>query len=177
MMEKKEIIEKIIEKFHAGDDDDEIKKFLERIDVKSEEWEFLIENAKNKILEFQLKTYPKQNKLAFIFWILLFLMFSIFFLAILPLFQISNAITIVSIFGSICITLSGFNSLLYYKSWKKDFIEKVGKPNLDLGMYFLLSIFPNIAIYAIISWNYINNTEYNLYKFSITLKAIRLLFH
>ncbi|WP_139363515.1 hypothetical protein [Flavobacterium sp. LM5] len=174
-MQNKEIIEAIVDKINAGYDDYGIEKFLKQQEINSDEFITLIEAAKNRILEHQLKTYPKQNKRAFIVWLSLFIMFLVFFCIILPSLNLANAVIPLSILGAVGVSFSGFKSILYYKSWKKDFIERVGKPKFDLQTYFLVSSLPTILFYFIISWNFISGPGYNLYKLGITSKLIKSL--
>lgn len=172
-MENAKIIEVIIDKINDGYDDYEIKKFLERQEINLDKFDRQLEDAKSKILEYKLKTYPKQNKITFIVALSLFLVFFLFFCVILPSLNISNVIIPLSIVGAISISLSGFYSLLYYKSWEKSFIEKVGKPELDLQTYFLISSLPTILFYFMISWNFLEGPGHNLYKLGITIKIIK----
>jgi hypothetical protein len=174
-MKNEKIIEAIVDKINAGYDDYGIEKFLKQQEINSEEFDVLIEVAKNKILEHKLKTYPKQNKLAFIFSLALFVVFFLFFGIILPSLSIANGIIPLSIVGAICISLSGFYALLYYKSWEKGFIERVGKPKLDLQTYFLVSSLPTVLFYFIISWSFISGSGYQLYKLHMTIKFIKSL--
>lgn len=174
-MKNEKIIEVIVDKINAGYDDYDIKKFLERKEINPEEFDMLIDTAKNKILEHQLQTYPKQNKRVFIFSLALFVVFLIFFGIILPSLNIANGIIPLSIVGAISISLSGFYALLYYKSWKRDFIERVGKPKLDLQTYLLVSSLPTVLFYFVISWNFISGPGHNLYKVHMTIKFIKSL--
>jgi hypothetical protein len=174
-METEKIIDAIVAKMNVGNDDYSIEKFLIHQKINSDEFDTLIEAAKNKILDYKLKSYPKQNKRVFIFSIALFVLFIIFFIIILPSLNIAKAIIPLSIVGAIGTSLSGFYALLYYKSWKKHFIESVGKPKLDLQTYILVSSLPTVLFYFIISWSFINGSSYNLYKIDITLKAIKSL--
>lgn len=175
-MKNEKIIEVIIDKINAGYDDYGIEKFLKQQEINSDEFNALIETAENKILEHKLKTYPKQNKKAFIVWLSLFAGLLFFFCIILPSIIFANGIIPLSMVGAIGISFSGFKSILYYKSWKKDFIERVGKPNFDLQTYFLVSSLPTILFYFLISWNFISGPGHNLYKLDITSKLIKSLF-
>jgi hypothetical protein len=179
-MTNKKITEAIIDKINIGYDDYELEKFLEQQEINSSEFETLIENAKSKILEHNLKTYPKQNKSTFIFCLSLFAsLFAslfLFFVIILPLSNISNGIIPISILGSIAISLSGSYALLYYKSWNKDFIERIGKPKFDLQNYILLFSLPTVLIYFMISRSFINGSGYHLYKLNSTIRLINSLF-
>lgn len=175
VVENEKIIEAIVDKINAGYDDYDIERFLKQQEINSDESNVLIEQAKNKILEHKLKTYPKQNKLVFIFSLALFVALLLFFGLILPSLNIASGIIPLSIVGAIGISLSGFYVLLYYKSWKKDFIERVGKPKFDLQTYFLVSSLPTILFYFIISWNFISGPGHNLYKLDITSKLIKSL--
>ncbi|TDE42085.1 hypothetical protein E0I26_14375 [Flavobacterium rhamnosiphilum] len=152
-----------------------IERSLKQKEINPDEFDTLIEVAKDKILEHQLTTYPKQNRRVFILWLSLFVAFLLFFLIILPSLNIANGIIPLSIVGAMGISFSGFKSILYYKSWKKDFIEKVGKPKFDLQTYFLISSLPTILFYFLISWNFISGPGYNLYKLGITSKVIKSL--
>lgn len=159
-MTNEQIIDGIIDRLNDGDEDYDIEKYLERKEIHSSEFPQLIKTAKDKILQHKLKTFPKQNKLRYIVWTTLLLIFILLFFFILPKSNISDGIFPLSIFGAICISLSGFFSFIYYKSWLEDFIVKVGKPKLDIQVYVLMSSLPNIILYFIISWCFssANNT-------------------
>ena len=169
------IIESIIEMINNGYDDYDIKRFLERQEINSNEFDTLIEVAKDKILEHKLKTYPKQNKRAFSVWLSLFVVLFLFCAIILPTLNIAIGLIPLSIVGAIGICFSGFKSILYYKSWEKDFIERVGKPKFDLQTYFLVSSLPTVLFYFIISWNFVSGPGHNLYKLGMTVKFIKSL--
>jgi hypothetical protein len=175
-MNNEKIIESIVDKINAGDDDYEIERFLERQEISSDEFESLIEMAKNKILEVQLKTYPKQNRLSFVIFVVLFILF-ILFCFLLPLLDIGSVMIPLSILVAIGTSLSGFYALLYYKSWKKDFIERKGKPKFDLHSYIMLATLPTVLLCYIISWNYLNGPGYNLYKMKSTFNFLKLFKH
>jgi len=151
------------------------EKFVKQKEINPDQFDDLIEVAKDKISEHQLTAYTQQNKSAFILWLSLFVLFLVFFLFILPLFNIANGIITLSIVGAMGISFCGFKSVLYYKSWVKDLIEKVGKPKFDLQTYFLVSSLPTILFYFLISWNLISGPGHNLYKLDITSKLIKYL--
>lgn len=175
-MNNEKIIQTIVDKINAGYDDYGIEKFLKHLEINPEEFDALIEAANTKILEHKLKTYPKQNKLTFIFSVVSFVVFFILFTVIIPSLNIGDKIIPLSILGAICFSLSGFYALIYYKSWQKSFIEKIGKPKFDFGMYFILCSFPTVIFYFIIYWNFIEGPGHDLYKFSVTRKFIKFLF-
>ncbi|WP_158728539.1 MULTISPECIES: hypothetical protein [unclassified Flavobacterium] len=174
-MKNEKVIEAIVEKINAGYDDYDIERFLKQQEINSDEFDTLIAAAKDKILEHQLKTYPKQNKRAFRVWLSLFVLLFLFCAIILPTLNIANGIIPLSIVGAISICFTGFKSILYYKSWEKDFIERVGKPKFDLQTYFLVSSLPTVLFYFIISWNFISGPGHNLYKLGMTVKFIKSL--
>ncbi|WP_369012557.1 hypothetical protein [Flavobacterium anhuiense] len=175
-MENERIIEVIIDKINNGYDDYEIEKFVGRQEISLDKFDKQIEEAKNKILEYKLKTYPKQNRLAFIISLSLFVVFLISFLIIIPLLNITIGLIPLSILGAFTISLSGFYSILYYKSWEADFIEKIGKPKLNLQTYILVCSLPAVLLFFIISWNSLEGPGHNLYKLSLTSKLFKLLF-
>lgn len=173
-MKNEEIIEVIVIKIKAGYDEYEIERFLKQQEINLDLYNTLIEAANNEILNDKLKSYPKQNKRTFIFCITLFIVLIITFFFILPSLNISNAIIPLSAIGTIGISLSGFYSLLYYKSWTKDFIEKIGKPKFDLQTYILITSLPTVFFYFIIFWNFTSGSGYNLYKLKMIRKIINL---
>lgn len=175
--ENNKIIEEIIEKINDGYDDYDIERFLESHEINSSNFDVLIEMAENKILENKLRTYPRQNKLSFIFCTSLLVLFFVLFIIILPSVNIPAIRIPLSIIGAISISLSGFYTFLYYKSWNKDFIEKVGKPKLNLQTYFIISSLPTVLLYFIISWCSTNGSGYDLYKLGISIRAIKSLIH
>lgn len=175
-MENEKIIEAIIDKITAGYDNYEIERFLKQQEINLDEFDRLIEEAENKILVDKLETYPKQNRLAFNVSLSLLGMFFLLFCFIMPSLNITNGIIPISIVGSICISLSGFYAILYYKSWEKSFIERLGKPKLDLQTYLLVSSLPTVLFYFLISWSFLEGPAHNLYKVDITIKAIKAIF-
>ncbi|HEY6141875.1 MAG TPA: hypothetical protein VIV55_00420 [Flavobacterium sp.] len=174
-MKNEEIIEAIVDKINAGYDDYGIEKFLEHQEINAEEYNALIKAAKNKILEHKLHTYPKQNRDVFIISIALFVFFFLFCL-ILPLLNIGGGMIPLSILAVIGTSLSGYYALLYYKSWKKDFIERMGKPKLDLETYVILFTLPTILFHYIIFGSFLEGTDHNPNNLSITAKFIKSLF-
>lgn len=171
-MNKEKIIEAIVDKINVGYDDYGIEKFLEHQEINPEKFDVLIEAAQNKILEHKLKTYPKQNKLAFILSLVLFVVFFLFFGIILPSLNIVNGIIPLSILGTICVSLSGFYAFMYYKSWGKSFIEKVGKPKFDLAIYFVVSSIPAILFYGIIYGRFLSGSGYTTNQ-QITIRLLK----
>lgn len=177
-MKNEKIIEAIVDKINAGYDDYEIERFLERKQIKPEEFDTLIETAKNKILEYRLQTYPKQNKKTFIVWLSMFVVFLILLFVLLLLLNITNGVVTLLLFmGSVGLSFSGFNTMLYYKSWEKDFIERTGKPKFNLQTYLILATLTTVIFYYIISWNYLSEPGYDLYKMRTTFKLIKLFRH
>lgn len=174
-MKNEKIIEAIVDKINAGYDDYGLEKFLNQQEINSDEFDTLIEAAKNRILEHKLETYPNKNKLVFIVSLSSFIVFLVFFCIILPSLNIVNGLIPHSLLGAIAISFFGFKSILYYKSWENDFIERVGKPKLDLQTYFLVSSLPTILFYFIISWSFINGSGHDLYKLSTTIRFIKSL--
>lgn len=131
--------------------------------------------VENIFLDPTLKPYISKNKLTFAIWLTLFIVFSFFGFIILPSIDVGGAIMVLSVLGAICISFSGFCSILYYKSWEKAFIQKVVKPKLDFSTYFIVGLLPTILFYFMISWNFIDGPGYNLYKAHTTIKFIKSL--
>ena len=176
-MKSEKIIDTIVDKINAGYDNYGIERFLKHQEINPDEFETLIETAKNKILEHQLKTYPKQNKKTFIVWLSMFVVFLILLFILLPLLHISNGVMLLLFMGSVGLSFSGFNTLLYYKSWEKTFIERTGKPKFNLQTYILLASLPTVIFYYIISWNYLSGPGHDLYKMRTTFKLIKFFRH
>lgn len=172
-MKNEKLIETIVDKINAGYDNYGIEKFLEHQEINSDEFDTLIEAAKTKILEYKLETYPKQNKLVFNVSLSSFVLSLIFFCVILPSLNIGNGVIPLSILGAVGVSFSGFYTILYYKSWEKSFIEKVGKPKFDLQIYFLVASLPTVLFYFLIYWNFISGPGHDFYKVYRHLRFIK----
>ncbi|WP_337966054.1 hypothetical protein [uncultured Flavobacterium sp.] len=149
------------------------EKKIERSENNSAESYTVFETTESEFSDIELKTYSRQNKFVFILSLVLFVASFLFFFIILPSLDVARIIIPVSITGSIMISLSGFYCLLYYKSWKKDFIEKVGKPKLNIETFILICSLPTALFYFIISWNFLEGPGHNLYKLGITHSVIK----
>ncbi|PIF29836.1 hypothetical protein CLU81_0220 [Flavobacterium sp. 9] len=155
--------------------DNKSEKSENRQEINSTESDTVFETTESEISDIELKTYSRQNKFVFILSLVLFIASFLFFFIIVPSLDVARVIIFVSIVGSIMISLSGFYCLLYYKSWKKDFIEKVGKPKLNIETFILICSLPTVLFYFIISWNFLEGPGHNLYKLGITLKVLKFL--
>ncbi|TCK56155.1 hypothetical protein C8C83_4167 [Flavobacterium sp. 90] len=155
--------------------DNQVERSENRQEINSTESSTVFETTESEISDIELKTYSKQNKFVFILSLVLFITSFLFFFIIVPSLDVARIIIPVSIVGSIMISLSGFYCLLYYKSWKKDFIEKVGKPKLNIETFVLICSLPTALFYFIISWNFLEGPGHNLYKLGITLKVLKFL--
>lgn len=155
--------------------DNKSERFKNRQEINSAESYTVFETNESEFSDIELKTYSRQNKFVFILSLVLFVAAFLFFFIIVPSLNVARIIIPVSIVGSIMISLSGFYCLLYYKSWKKDFIEKVGKPKLNIETFILICSLPTALFYFIISWNFLEGPGHNLYKLGITHSVIKFL--
>lgn len=155
--------------------ENKIEKSENLQEINSTQIDTLFETTESEISEIEFKTYSRQNKFVFLLSLVLFIAFFLFFFIIVPSLDVAGIIIPLSITGSIMISLSGFYCLLYYKSWKKDFIEKVRKPKLNIETFILICSLPTALFYFIISWNYLEGPGHNLYKLGITLKVLKFL--
>lgn len=150
-MNKDEIVEYIIDRIDAGDDQDQIEDSLKRKEIDPAQFNSLIDEALAKILEHKLKTYPRQHIIRFTVWTILLLVFSVLFFFILPGLGITRNTVIISILGTICLSICLLNVFIYYGSWRKRNIEKYGKPKPPIEAYLFVTFFPGFIFYFIIS--------------------------
>lgn len=150
-MNKDEIVEYIVDSINAGNDQDDIEASLKRREIDPSQFDALIGEALAQILEYKLKTYPRQNLIRFIIWTILFLSFAVVFFFILPGLGISQNIFLISLVGTILLSISLLHVFVYYGSWKKLYIEKFGKPKLPVEGYLIVNLFPGFIFYFIIS--------------------------
>lgn len=146
-----EIVNYIVDRINAGDDQYEIEDSLKRKEIDQSEFDAIIEAAKSKILEYKFKTYPRQHIIRFTVWTILLLFFSVLFFFILPGLGITRNTVILSIVGTICLSICLLNVFIYYGSWRKRNIEKYGKPKPPIEGYVFVSFFPGFIFYFIIS--------------------------
>jgi hypothetical protein len=154
-----EIVNYIVDRINAGDDQYEIEDSLKRKEINPSEFDAIIEAAQGKILDYQLKIYPKQNKLRFAFWMILSAVFFILFFFILPRLNMVRNVTIISIIGSICLSFSLFSSFFHYGTWRKDYIKKAGRPKFPFDIYIIISLIPSLIIYFFISWSFSHTAD------------------
>lgn len=150
-MNKDEIVAYIVDRIDAGDDQRQIESALKRKDIDPEQFESLIDLALDKIATHKLETYPKQHKKKFTIWTILFLFFSAIFFFILPQLGLFRNTVALSILGTVCLSICLLNVIVYYGSWRKEFIEKHGKPKPPIEAYFMIIFFPGCIFYFIIS--------------------------
>lgn len=150
-MNKDEIVQYIIDRINAGDDQNQIEASLKRKEIDPAQFDSLIDQALAGILEYKLKTYPRQHIIRFTVWTILFLSFSVLFFFILPGLGITRNTVIISISGTICLSISLVNVFIYYGSWRKRNIEKYGKPKSPIEGYLMICFFPGFIFYFIIS--------------------------
>lgn len=146
-----EIVNYIVDRINAGDDQYEIEDSLKRKEIAPSEFDGIIEAAQGKILKHKLKTYPRQHIIRFTVWTILLLFFSALFFFILPQLGITRNTVILSILGTICLSISLLNVFIYYGSWREANIKKFGKPKAPIEGYALVSFFPGFIFYFIIS--------------------------
>lgn len=150
-MSNNEIVNYIVDRINAGDDQYEIEDSLKRKEIDPGEFDTIIEAAQGKILEHKLKTYPRQHIIRFTVWTILFLFFSALFFFILPGLGITRSTVIISVLGTICLSISLLNVFIYYGSWREKNIKKFGKPKPPIEGYAIVSFFPGFIFYFIIS--------------------------
>jgi hypothetical protein len=150
-MTNEEIVNYVVDRINAGDDQYEIEDSLKRKEIDPSEFDALIEAAQSKILEHKLKTYPRQHIIRFTIWTILFLSFSVLFFFILPGLGITRNTVLISILGTICLSISLLNVFIYYGSWREANIKKYGKPKPPIEGYVLICLFPGFIFYLIIS--------------------------
>ncbi|MBF4472424.1 hypothetical protein [Flavobacterium sp. HJJ] len=150
-MNKDEIVEYIVDRINANEDQYQIEASLKRKEIDPAQFDSLMDQALARILEHKLKTYPRQNIIRFTIWTILLLFFSALFFFILPGLGITRNTITLSILGTICLSVSLLNVFIYYGSWRKRNIEKYGKPKPPIEGYLVISFFPGFIFYFIIS--------------------------
>lgn len=157
-MEKENIINYIINCLNNGEDEYEIERYLKIKDVNPGEFTGLFDIAKEKILSEKLVTYPKKNKISFAVWTSISIFLFVLFFFILPSLNITRSI-ILSIIGAVCLCFTSFYAMVYYKSWKEDFIRKIGKPKPNLSIFLALAAIPTVVLYFIIDWRFSSKAD------------------
>jgi hypothetical protein len=150
-MKKDEIVEYIVDRINANEDQYQIEASLKRKEIDPAQFDSLIDQALAKISEHKLKIYPRRNIIRFTIWTILLLFFSALFFFILPGLGITRNTITLSILGTICLSVSLLNVFGYYGSWRKTYIEKYGKPKPAVDIYLTLGFLPAIIFYFIIS--------------------------
>lgn len=149
-MTKEEILERVVERVKDNEYDYEIETFLKRKEVNPEDFKSIIENARALVLEERLKVMPKKNLTVFIVLVVLVLATFYLFAFYLPTQNVSRDKTILSIIGTAFFCFFSFLSLVYFNTWKPEFLKIRDKPKIDFTFMALMFV-PAVIVYFIFS--------------------------
>ncbi|WP_298396522.1 hypothetical protein [Flavobacterium sp.] len=149
-MTKEEILERVVERVKDNEYDYEIETFLKRKEVNPEDFKSIIENARALVLEERLKVMPKKNLTVFIVLVVLVLATFYLFAFYLPTQNVSRNKTILSIIGTAFFCFFSFLSLVYFNTWKPEFLKIRDKPKIDFTFMALMFV-PAVIVYFIFS--------------------------
>ena len=149
-MTKDELIELYAELINRGIADSDI--FIDyRGDLNAEEFAVYMKEAEALAFQERLKTFPSIYKRKYYISIACLLASLLLFFVIIPMSNIVEFITFISIVGAFCIVISTFFVLVYRNSWLPSSLEKRRKKGFDYVALIVLSLVPVIIITFILS--------------------------
>lgn len=157
-MKENSLVLKAVQCIKADYNDFEIRNFLMTEGAIGDEVDHILQEALDVIEEEQVEINSKKYKVFFVLFFILFLSSFYCFLFVLPA-KIESASVLYSLLGSILICLFGVLSFVYFGSWSKDELRKIGSINLKFDVLLFLTVFPVLIMYFIINSVFENVAE------------------
>jgi hypothetical protein len=148
-MENEKIIATIVDHLKADYCESEIKDILKDKNISENDFKNLYDKSKEIVNNDNIIKLAKNNKLKFFAYVSITFLTLLIFLFYLPK-QIESPSTFYSIIGSVIICLFAFISIVYYKTWKLEFVKKQETPNINYS-FLVIMILPCAILYFIIS--------------------------
>ena len=121
------------------------------MDLNAEEFAVYMKEAEALAFQERLKTFPSIYKRKYYIRIACLLASLLLFFVIIPMSNIVEFITFISIVGAFCIVISTFFVLVYRNSWLPASLEKRRKKGFDYVALIVLSLVPVTIITFILS--------------------------
>lgn len=112
----------------------------------------IIETAKTEYAVELCKIYTRKNKFSYYLWLSFSVVGFISFLFVLPWLNFTvDRVFICSIVGAVFCCASGFLAWAYRKTWEPEFVQKHGRPKIQLALLFAVCVIPSTIVYFIFS--------------------------
>lgn len=156
-MKHKLLIEEIVKRIKRNEYSYQIKKYLASKGIEEEEKQkALLDEARAIIKADTLKSLPMKNKMIFGTFLTLTVVTFIFFLFVLPNYDIYNYTTFYAIIGVLLFIVFGMMSIVYYKRWTPELmeLELSGKLKPDYGIFLVLGLIPGVIMVFLLLWRF-----------------------
>ncbi|WP_035651789.1 hypothetical protein [Flavobacterium sp. ASV13] len=149
-MKENPLVLKAVQYIKADYNDYEIRNFLLEEGAAEDEVEDILEEASAILKEEQVQINSKKYKVFFVLFVVLFVTSFYYFLFVLPA-KIESASIIYPLLGSILICLFGILSFVYFGTWNKDTLRKIGSVHLKFDVLFFFMMLPVILMCAFLN--------------------------
>ncbi|MCU0321449.1 MAG: hypothetical protein MUE72_03485 [Chitinophagaceae bacterium] len=162
-MSRDEIIATVSMMINNYSSNSEIEDYLRSEKIGDENFTSIIEEAQAHLISEKKILFGKKHKLLFAMWIAFTIAALILFFFILPLWDGTGSIKLLSILGVLLICSFTYFSFVYYKTWEPSFIEQYETPKIIMSSWLFFMIF-GILLYPLLSWRFSNAADSILKK-------------
>ena len=138
MPDKQYYIESVLKKLESGCDELDALMFLQEKGLDADECKEIMEAALTQKRQENLPRLAKKNKLLFTTWISLTILVFIADFFLLPDGALIDYQFILCILGTLALALCCHFSIMYYKSWTTEYLEKRGEVTINFQAFPLL---------------------------------------
>jgi len=170
MKDKQYYIETIVQKFSNGSDELDALLFLRQEGLDEADCKEIMEAALVQKRKEDRPRLAKKNRSLFVFWITLTIVVFSADLFLLPDAALIDYKFILCLLGTAALAVCSHSSILYYKTWTADFLEKRGEVNINFQAFPLLMI-PAVLVFFLMSWRFSSAADRSLAKDMIKTKG------
>lgn len=148
----------------------EIENFLRDNRIPEGEFNGIIDEARSKLVQFAPKVDDKEiesislkHTIFFGCSIIIVIATFVYLYFFLP-YEIELSSNFYPILAAILICFFSFTTIIYYKTWKFDYIGRLGSPKINFGLIAVLSLIPGVILFFVFQSKFENVAEELLIK-------------
>ncbi|WP_046757577.1 APC family permease [Kordia jejudonensis] len=152
-MKRKDLLAEITKRIKRNEYSYQIKKYLGSKGLSEAQQDEILAEAKKNIKDEKLQKLPARNKMIFAIFLSLAVLSFVFFMFILPEYDIYGVTIIMAVVGVIFVTIFTVIALTYLNRWKPEKVamEVEDKLPVDYTSSFAIAIIPAIVLFFILS--------------------------
>lgn len=155
-MKRKDLLAEVTKRIQRNEYSYQIKKYLASKGFSEEQQTEILSEAKEAIRNEKLKKLPIQNRIIFYVFLALTIVTFIFFVFILPNYNIYNSSNFYAAIGTILFVIFGMMTFVYKSRTTEESValEADDKLKIDYGVLAFVAIIPTIILVFLLIWRY-----------------------